>query len=115
VSNAADCNVCALSRFIYRDKERSQGIVETLLDVNFAALARGYAQSQLWRKHKFVLGPLSMGGEMPIALPVDVLGMGAFERLDPQTRLRQVQNDRGTPPRDRDNTLKIDSTSVVLA
>jgi hypothetical protein len=75
--NAADCDVhFEISQTA--DKNFPRVIVETPVDSEFCS-ARQNAQSQL-AKHHFVLDS-QHGGELPLALPVDVLGM-AFEDFD---------------------------------
>ena len=75
--NAADCDVhFELSQT--SDKSAPRVIVETPVDSEFCS-ARQNAQSQL-AKHHFVLDS-QHGGELPLALPVEVLGM-AFEDFD---------------------------------
>jgi hypothetical protein len=75
--NAADCDVhFELSQT--SDKSAPRVIVETPVDSEFCS-ARQNAQSQL-AKHHFVLDS-QHGGELPVALPVEVLGM-AFEDFD---------------------------------
>jgi hypothetical protein len=75
--NAADCDVhFELSQT--PDKSAPRVIVETPVDSEFCS-ARQNAQSQL-AKHHFVLDS-QHGGELPVALPVEVLGM-AFEDFD---------------------------------
>ena len=75
--NAADCDVhFELSQT--SDKGAPRVIVETSVDSEFCS-ARQNAQSQL-AKHHFVLDS-QHGGELPLALPVEVLGM-AFEDFD---------------------------------
>src|SRR6266550_8124675 len=76
------------SRFLWPRTRALPGvIVETLVDSEFCS-ARQNAQSQL-AKHKFVLDS-QHGGELPLALPVDVLGM-AFEDFDHNRGSVQVQ------------------------
>ncbi|GAC1618685.1 MAG: hypothetical protein PVS2B2_05040 [Candidatus Acidiferrum sp.] len=75
--NAADCDVhFELSRTA--DKTADRVIVETPVDSEFCS-ARQNAQTQL-AKHHFVLDS-QHGGELAVALPVEVLGM-AFEDFD---------------------------------
>jgi hypothetical protein len=75
--NAADCDVhFEISETA--DKNSSRVIVETPVDSEFCS-ARQNAQSQL-AKHGFKLDSQN-GGELPKALPVEVLGM-AFEDFD---------------------------------
>jgi hypothetical protein len=75
--NAADCDVhFELSQT--SDKNTPRVIVETPTDSEFCS-ARQNAQSQL-AKHGFKLDS-QHGGELPLALPVEVLGM-AFEDFD---------------------------------
>src|SRR6266850_4461264 len=69
------------------DKSAPRVIVETPVDSEFCS-ARQNAQTQL-AKHKFVLDS-QHGGELPLALPVDVLGM-AFEDFDHNRGSAQVQ------------------------
>ena len=75
--NAADCDV-HFEISMTSDKSAPRVIVETPVDSEFCS-ARQNAQSQL-AKHHFVLDS-QHGGELPVALPVDVLGM-AFEDFD---------------------------------
>jgi hypothetical protein len=83
--NAADCDVhFELSQT--SDKKAPRVIVETPVDSEFCS-ARQNAQSQL-AKHHFVLDS-QHGGELPLALPVDVLGM-AFEDFDHNRGSAQV-------------------------
>lgn len=72
--NAADCDV-HFEISMTADKNADRVIVETPVDSEFCS-ARQTAQSQL-AKHGFKLDSQN-GGELPQALPVDVLGM-AFE------------------------------------
>jgi hypothetical protein len=75
--NAADCDVhFEISQTA--DKNSPRVIVETPVDSEFCS-ARQNAQSQL-AKHGFKLDS-QHGGELPQALPVEVLGM-AFEDFD---------------------------------
>src|SRR6202022_1420941 len=75
--NAADCDVhFEISQTA--DKTAPRVIVETPVDSEFCS-ARQNAQSQL-AKHNFRLDS-QHGGELPQALPVEVLGM-AFEDFD---------------------------------
>jgi hypothetical protein len=75
--NAADCDVhFEISQTT--DKNTPRVIVETPVDSEFCS-ARQNAQSQL-AKHGFKLDS-QHGGELPQALPVEVLGM-AFEDFD---------------------------------
>src|ERR1700688_3217856 len=84
--NAADCDVhFEISQTA--DKNAPRVIVETPVDSEFCS-ARQNAQAQL-AKHKFVLDS-QHGGELPPALPVDVLGM-AFEDFDHNRGSVQVQ------------------------
>jgi len=69
--NAADCDV-HFEISMTADKSAPRVIVETPVDSEFCS-ARQNAQSQL-AKHKFVLDS-QHGGELPLALPVDFLGM----------------------------------------
>jgi hypothetical protein len=75
--NAADCDV-HFEISMTADKNASRVILETPVDSEFCS-ARQNAQSQL-AKHGFKLDSQN-GGELPLALPVDVLGM-AFEDFD---------------------------------
>jgi hypothetical protein len=72
--NAADCDV-HFEISVTADKNADRVIVETPVDSQFCS-ARQNAQSQL-AKHGFKLDSQT-GGELPQALPVQVLGM-AFE------------------------------------
>jgi hypothetical protein len=72
--NAADCDV-HFEISLTADKNADRAIVETPVDSEFCS-ARQNAQSQLV-KHGFKLDSQN-GGELPQALPVQVLGM-AFE------------------------------------
>jgi hypothetical protein len=84
--NAADCDVhFEISQTA--DKNTSRVIVETPVDSEFCT-ARQNAQSQL-AKHHFVLDS-QHGGELPQALPVEILGM-AFEDFDHNRGSPQVQ------------------------
>lgn len=84
--NAADCDVhFELSQTA--DKNADRVIVETPVDSEFCS-ARQNAQTQL-AKHHFVLDS-QHGGELPTALPVDVLGM-AFEDFDHNRGSAQVK------------------------
>lgn len=75
--NAVDCDVhFEISQTA--DKNASRVIVETPVDSEFCS-ARQTAQAQL-AKHNFRLDS-QHGGELPQALPVEVLGM-AFEDFD---------------------------------
>src|SRR5882762_2220236 len=83
--NAADCDVhFELSQT--SDKNAARVIVETPVDSEFCS-ARQNAQSQL-AKHGFKLDS-QHGGELPVALPVQVLGM-AFEDFDHSRGSAQV-------------------------
>jgi len=83
--NAADCDVhFELSQT--SDKNTPRVIVETPVDSEFCS-ARQNAQSQL-AKHGFKLDS-QHGGELPVALPVQVLGM-AFEDFDHSRGSAQV-------------------------
>ena len=83
--NAADCDVhFELSQT--SDKNAHRVIVETPVDSEFCS-ARQNAQSQL-AKHGFKLDS-QHGGELPVALPVQVLGM-AFEDFDHSRGSAQV-------------------------
>ena len=83
--NGADCDVhFEISQTA--DKSASRVIVETPVDSEFCA-ARQNAQSQL-AKHGFKLDS-QHGGELPTALPVEVLGM-AFEDFDHNRGSAQV-------------------------
>jgi len=83
--NGADCDVhFEISQTA--DKNASRVIVETPVDSEFCA-ARQNAQSQL-AKHGFKLDS-QHGGELPQALPVEVLGM-AFEDFDHNRGSAQV-------------------------
>jgi hypothetical protein len=84
--NAADCDV-HFEISMTTDKSAPRVIVETPVDSEFCS-ARQNAQSQL-AKHKCVLDS-QHGGELPLALPVDVLGM-AFEDFDHNRGSAQVQ------------------------
>jgi hypothetical protein len=75
--NAADCDV-HFELSMTADKGAPRVVVETPVDSEFCS-ARQNAQSQL-AKHAFKLDS-QHGGELPVALPVDVLGM-AFEDFD---------------------------------
>jgi hypothetical protein len=75
--NAADCDV-HFELSMTADKSAPRVIVETPVDTEFCG-ARQNAQSQL-AKHGFKLDS-QHGGELPLALPVDVLGL-AFEDFD---------------------------------
>lgn len=84
--NAADCDVhFELSQTA--DKNADRVIVETPVDSEFCS-ARQNAQTQL-AKHHFVLDS-QHGGELPTALPVEVLGM-AFEDFDHNRGSAQVK------------------------
>jgi hypothetical protein len=84
--NAADCDVhFEISQTA--DKNTSRVIVETPVDSEFCT-ARQNAQSQL-AKHHFVLDS-QHGGELPQALPLEILGM-AFEDFDHNRGSPQVQ------------------------
>src|SRR3984893_14975215 len=84
--NAADCDVhFELSQTA--DKTAPRVIVETPVDGEFCS-ARQNAQSQL-AKHGFKLDS-QHGGELPQALPVEVLGM-AFEDFDHSRGSPQVK------------------------
>jgi hypothetical protein len=84
--NAADCDVhFEISQTA--DKNSPRVIVETPVDSEFCS-ARQNAQSQL-AKHHFVLDS-QHGGELPQALPVEVLGM-AFEDFDHNRGSLQVK------------------------
>jgi hypothetical protein len=84
--NAADCDVnFEISQIA--DKNSPRVIVETPVDNEFCS-ARQNAQSQL-AKHHFVLDS-QHGGELPQALPVDILGM-AFEDFDHNRGSLQVK------------------------
>src|ERR1700730_9933216 len=72
--NAADCDV-HFELSMTADKNADRVIVETPVDSEFCS-ARAAAQSQL-AKHGSKLDP-QPGGDLPQALPVEVLGM-AFE------------------------------------
>jgi len=83
--NGADCDVhFEISQTA--DKSASRIIVETPVDSEFCA-ARQNAQSQL-AKHGFKLDS-QHGGELPQALPVEVLGL-AFEDFDHNRGSAQV-------------------------
>jgi hypothetical protein len=83
--NAADCDVhFEISQTA--DKSAPRMIVETPVDSEYCS-ARQNAQSQL-AKHKFRLDS-QHGGELPTALPVQVLGM-AFEDFDHSRGSAQV-------------------------
>jgi hypothetical protein len=84
--NSADCDVhFEISQTA--DKNADRVIVETPVDSEFCS-ARQNAQSQL-AKHHFVLDS-QHGGELPQALPVDILGM-AFEDFDHNRGSLQVK------------------------
>ena len=84
--NGADCDVhFEISQTA--DKSASRIIVETPVDSEFCS-ARQNAQSQL-AKHGFKLDS-QHGGELPQALPVEVLGM-AFEDFDHNRGSPQVK------------------------
>src|SRR5580704_19146625 len=83
--NAADCDV-HFEISMTPDKRAPRVIVETPVDSEFCA-ARQNAQSQL-AKHGFKLDS-QHGGELPQALPVEVLGM-AFEDFDHNRGSAQV-------------------------
>ena len=84
--NAADCDVhFEISQTA--DKNAPRVIVETPVDSEFCS-ARQNAQSQL-AKHGFKLDS-QHGGELPQALPVEVLGM-AFEDFDHNRGSPQVK------------------------
>jgi len=83
--NGADCDVhFEISQTA--DKNASRVIVETPVDSEFCS-ARQNAQSQL-AKHGFKLDS-QHGGELPQALPVEVLGL-AFEDFDHNRGSAQV-------------------------
>jgi hypothetical protein len=84
--NAADCDV-HFEISMTADKNANRVIVETPVDSEFCS-ARQNAQSQL-AKHHFVLDS-QHGGELPQALPVDILGM-AFEDFDHNRGSLQVK------------------------
>ena len=84
--NAADCDV-HFEISATPDKNADRVIVETPVDSEFCS-ARQNAQSQL-AKHRFVLDS-QHGGELPTALPVDVLGL-AFEDFDHNRGSNQVK------------------------
>lgn len=84
--NAADCDVhFEISQTAEKNADRV--IVETPVDSEFCS-ARQNAQSQL-AQHHFVLDS-QHGGELPTALPVEVLGM-AFEDFDHNRGSAQVK------------------------
>ena len=83
--NAADCDV-DFEISMTADKNAPRVIVETPVDSEFCS-ARQTAQSQL-AKHGFKLDS-QHGGELPLALPVEVLGM-AFEDFDHNRGSAQV-------------------------
>jgi hypothetical protein len=84
--NAADCDVhFEISQTA--DNNSPRVIVETPADSEFCS-ARQNAQSQL-AKHRFVLDS-QHGGELPQALPVEILGM-AFEDFDHNRGSLQVK------------------------
>jgi hypothetical protein len=83
--NAADCDV-DFEISMTADKNAPRVIVETPVDSEFCS-ARQNAQSQL-AKHGFKLDS-QHGGELPQALPVEVLGM-AFEDFDHNRGSAQV-------------------------
>jgi hypothetical protein len=83
--NGADCDVhFEISQTA--DKSASRVIVETPVDSEYCT-ARQNAQSQL-AKHGFRLDS-QHGGELPLALPVEVLGL-AFEDFDHNRGSAQV-------------------------
>ena len=83
--NAADCDVnFEISQTA--DKSAPRVIVETPVDSEFCS-ARQNAQAQL-AKHKFRLDS-QHGGELPEALPAEILGM-AFEDFDHNRGSAQV-------------------------
>lgn len=83
--NAADCDVhFEISQAA--DKTAPRVIVETPIDSEFCS-ARQNAQAQL-AKHKFRLDS-QHGGELPQALPAEILGM-AFEDFDHNRGSAQV-------------------------
>jgi hypothetical protein len=84
--NAADCDV-HFEISATADKSADRVIVETPVDTEFCS-ARQNAQRQL-AKHRFVLDS-QHGGELPSALPVEVLGM-AFEDFDHNRGSAQVK------------------------
>ena len=84
--NGTDCDVhFEISQTA--DKNVPRVIVETPVDSEFCS-ARQNAQSQL-AKHHFVIDS-QHGGELPQALPVDILGM-AFEDFDHNRGSLQVK------------------------
>jgi hypothetical protein len=83
--NGADCDV-HLEISAIANKNASRVIVETPVDSEFCS-ARQNIQSQL-SKHGFRLDS-QHGGELPQALPVDILGM-AFEDFDHNRGSAQV-------------------------
>ena len=84
--NGADCDV-HFEISATADKNADRVIVETPVDSEFCS-ARQSAQSQL-AKHRFVLDS-QHGGELPTALPVEVLGL-AFEDFDHNRGSAQVK------------------------
>jgi len=83
--NAADCDVhLEISQTV--DKNAPRVIVETPVDSEFCS-ARQNEQAQL-AKHKFRLDS-QHGGELPQALPAEILGM-AFEDFDHNRGSAQV-------------------------
>ena len=75
--NAADCDV-SMEISNTQDKSAPRMIVETPVDSEYCA-ARQNLQAQL-KQRGFILDS-QHGGELPLALPVDVLGM-AFEDFE---------------------------------
>jgi hypothetical protein len=84
--NAADCDV-HFEISLTADKNADRVIVETPVDSEYCS-ARQNAQSQL-AKHGFKLDS-QHGGELPQALPVEILGM-AFEDFDHNRGSLQVK------------------------
>jgi hypothetical protein len=84
--NATDCDV-HFELSLTPDKNADRVIVETPVDSEFCS-ARQNAQSQL-AKHGFKLDS-QHGGELPQALPVEILGM-AFEDFDHNRGSLQVK------------------------
>ena len=83
--NGADCDV-HFEISPTADKSASRVIVETPVDSEYCT-ARQNAQAQL-AKHGFKLDS-QHGGELPLALPVEVLGL-AFEDFDHNRGSAQV-------------------------
>src|SRR6266513_1751124 len=84
------------SRFLWPRTRALPGvIVETLVDSEFCS-ARQNAQSQL-AKHKFVLDS-QHGGELPLALPVDVRGWPLKTLTTTSAPCRCKRSGNSTPP-----------------